>query len=78
MGKKFDFIVSNILLNPLKRIKKNIYLHLKKNGILIVSGILKSQKNDLISHYTKFNLKIIKSIYIEEWVSIIFKKNERN
>ena len=78
MGKKFDFIVSNILLNPLKRIAKNIYLHLKKNGILIVSGILKSQKNDLISHYTKFNLKIIKSIYIEEWVSIIFKKNERN
>ena len=78
LGKKFDFIVSNILLNPLKRIAKNIYLHLKKNGILIVSGILKSQKNDLISHYTKFNLKIIKSIYIEEWVSIIFKKNERN
>ncbi len=78
LGKKFDFVVSNILLNPLKRIVKNICLHLKKNGILIVSGILKSQKNDLISHYTKFNLKIIKSIYIEEWVSIIFKKNERN
>ena len=30
LGKKFDFIVSNILLNPLKRIAKNIYLHLKK------------------------------------------------
>ncbi len=73
-GKKFDFIVSNILLNTLKRNAKNFYLHLKKNGILIVSGILRNQKNDLINHFSKFNLKIIKSIYIDEWVSIIFKK----
>ena len=43
-------------------------------GFVIVSGILKSQVNDMIIHYGKFNLKLVKYNYINEWVSIIFKK----
>jgi len=72
--KKFTLIVSNILLLPLKKLAKDFKKHLESGGILIVSGILHSQKNDIVNCYSKFNLKLVKSIHIEGWVSLIFKK----
>ena len=76
-GKKFDLIVSNILLLPLKKNSSKFYQHLSYGGVVIISGILKSQINDIKSHFGKFNLKLVKSIYINKWASIIFKKYEK-
>ena len=76
--KKFTLIVSNILLLPLKKLAKDFKTHLVSGGILILSGILQSQKNDIVNYYSKFNLKLVKSTYIEGWVSIIFKKYATN
>ena len=75
-GKKFDLIVANILLLPLKRNVKAFNNHLISGGFLILSGILTTQKNDLINHFGKFNLKLVKNIYINEWESLILKKND--
>jgi len=72
--RKFSLIVSNILLISLKKLAKDFRKHLVSGGILIVSGVLKNQKNDIVNYYSKFNLKLVKSIYIEGWVSIVFKK----
>ncbi|MAI29184.1 MAG: hypothetical protein CMP38_03135 [Rickettsiales bacterium] len=72
--KKFTLIVSNILLLPLKKLAKDFKKHLVSGGILIISGILQSQKNDIVNYYSKFNLKLVKSTYIDGWVSLIFKK----
>ena len=72
--KKFTLIVSNILLTPLKKLAKDFTNHLVSGGVIIVSGILYSQKNDIVNYYSKFNLKLVKSTYIEGWVSLIFKK----
>ena len=63
-----------MLLLPLKKLAKDFNKHLESSGILIVSGILYSQKNDIVNCYSKFNLKLVKSIHIEGWVSLIFKK----
>jgi len=71
---KFDLIVSNLFLNPLKKLTKDFWYHLTKNGILIISGILKNQRNELIMHFTKFNLKLLKINYIGNWTSIVFQK----
>ena len=73
--KKFTLIVSNILLTPLKKLAKDFTNHLVSGGVIIVSGILYSQKNDIVNYYSKFNLKLVKSTYIEGWVSLIFKKH---
>jgi len=73
--KKFSLIISNILLLPLKKLARDFKKHLVNGGVLIVSGILQSQKNDIIYYYSKFNLKLVKSTYIECWVSLIFKKH---
>ncbi|MEC8265181.1 MAG: 50S ribosomal protein L11 methyltransferase [Pseudomonadota bacterium] len=72
--KKFDLIVSNILLSPLKKNVNKFCRHLKRGGFVLVSGILKSQINDMISHYGKFNLKLVRYNYISDWASIVFKK----
>ena len=73
--KRFTLIVSNILLTPLKKLAKDFTKHLVGGGVVIVSGILHSQKNDIVNYYSKFNLKLVKSTYIEGWVSLIFKKH---
>ena len=72
--KKFTLIVSNILLTPLKKLAKDFTKHLVSGGVVIVSGILHSQKNDIVNCYSKFNLKLVESIHIKSWVSLIFKK----
>ena len=58
----------------IKKLAKDFKKHLASGGILIVSGILHSQMNDIVNCYSKFNLKLVKSIHIEGWVSLIFKK----
>ena len=73
-GRKYNLIVSNILLTPLKSLASKFKRHLEVNGILIISGILRKQKNDLTNHFAKFNLKLLKSIYIDDWESIILIK----
>ena len=77
VGKKYNLIISNILLRSLKGLAKGFRDHLVRGGILIISGIEKNQKNEIVNFYSKFNLKLLKSIYIENWVSLIFKKNAK-
>ena len=72
---KFELIVSNILLQPLIRLSKDIKYHLKPRGYLIVSGILGNQINDLFSFYSSLNFVIIKKITMNNWSLIILKKN---
>ena len=68
-----DFI---ILQSTTSTRDSGFYNHLIPGGFIILSGILRTQKNDLINHFGKFNLKLVKNIYINEWESLILKKNE--
>lgn len=74
-GKEFDLIVANLLLNEHKEIIKSLCFQLKKRGILIISGILYSEKNYFISILKGFDLKFVKYSHIENWVGLVFKKN---
>lgn len=76
MKMKFDLIVVNIYLNPLKRMGKELSKNIKFGGFLIVSGILDSQKNDLINFFNKINLTLTKTICLRDWVSLIFIKKK--
>ena len=73
--KKFDLIVSNILLQPLITLAKNIKYHLNSGGYLIISGIIETQVNDLFSFYSSINFVIIKKIMKNNWSVLILKKN---
>ncbi len=70
----YDVICANIFLTELKKLVKNFCFLVKNNGYLIISGILKSQRSNLLSSYRKFSLYPIKISEENSWLTIIFKK----
>ena len=68
--KKFDFVFCNILAEVIKEMIPNIYKCLVKNGIVIFSGILNSQKDKIIKILNQSNLKILDVSLRKDWVCI--------
>lgn len=73
--KKFDLIVSNMLLRNHKGLIKKYAINLKKNGFVVISGILDDQCNQLLQSLYKFNFFISKKFTLNNWVSLILKKS---
>ena len=71
---KFDLIVSNMLLNFQNYVAKSFSLKLKKNGFLVLSGILIVQENEIIVKFSKYKFRLLKKIYMGNWVSLTFTK----
>ena len=66
-----DLILANILLEPLTKLGDTFQAKLKKNGMLIVSGLLAEQAEILINAYSgRFKHK--QSINSDGWSLIIF------
>jgi ribosomal protein L11 methyltransferase len=75
LPKKFDVVIANIDLKSLKRMRKPLLNHLKGHGILILSGLLKGEKDRLCEHYLKTGLlRWIKDAREGEWICLTFKK----
>jgi ribosomal protein L11 methyltransferase len=75
LQKKFDLIVANIDFKSLKRMERPLLNHLKDQGILILSGILKDQKEGLCERYLETGLlRCIKDTQEGEWVCLTFRK----
>jgi ribosomal protein L11 methyltransferase len=75
LHKKFDAVVANIDLKSLRRMRKPLLNHLKKRGLLILSGILEQEKERIRLHYLETRLlHWIKTSQEGEWVCLTFKK----
>jgi ribosomal protein L11 methyltransferase len=75
LHKKFDVIVANIDLKSLRRMRKPLLNHLKRQGFLILSGILKEEKERIRQYYLeKGFLQWIKVAQKDEWTCLTFKK----
>ena len=75
---KFDLIISNILFSTLIQLSSPIVKKLKENGILILSGILKSQAASIKKKYLEVsqNTILLNEIATEEnWVCLAFFGN---
>jgi ribosomal protein L11 methyltransferase len=68
---KADLLIANILLMPLLLLKTKFKQLLNRQGLLIVSGILKEQANDLITAYQgDFIHQQTESL--EDWSLLVF------
>jgi ribosomal protein L11 methyltransferase len=77
LHKKFDVVVANIDLKGLRRIKKPLLNHLKKRGLLILSGILEREKERIRLHYLETKLlRWIKTTQEGEWVCLTFRRSK--
>jgi ribosomal protein L11 methyltransferase len=75
LQKKFDVAVANIDLKSLRRMRRPLLNHLKRRGFLVLSGILKEEKERIRQYYLETGcLRSIKETQEEEWVCLTFKK----
>lgn len=73
----FDLCVANIILDELLKLKTFFKRILKRNGILILSGILDDQKQEIIDNFKDsfeiLNMKI-RSDKNFKWIGIVLKR----
>jgi len=67
----YDVVVANIIVDVLKFLAKDLKSACKKEGFLILSGILDKKENQVIEAYSE--LKLIERIQIDEWVTLIYQ-----
>ena len=72
--KKFDFVLCNILAEVIKEMIPNIYKCLSNNGKVIFSGILNSQKDEIIKILIQNNLKLLDVSTRKDWACISAQK----
>ncbi len=68
----YDLTLANINRNILEKEAENLSLGLKKGGFLILSGILKTDEDFIISLYENNSMKLINKMEIGKWVGIKF------
>lgn len=71
---KYDMVVANIVSDVLIFLKKDIISRMKKDSILILSGILDKYEQKVMTVYSA--LTLIDKITDGEWVCLIYKKEE--
>ena len=72
---QFDFVLCNILAEVIKEMIPNIYECLKNNGEVIFSGILNSQKDEIIKLLIRNNLKLLDISTRKDWACISAQKS---
>jgi len=72
--KKFDFVLCNILAEVIKEMIPNIYKCLRSNGQVIFSGILNSQKDEILKILIQNNLKLLDLSSRKDWACISAQK----
>lgn len=68
----FDVVVANILSNPLKLLAPALLARVKKNGALVLSGVLARQAEEVIEVYRTIDPQVKLSVWQEKegWVCI--------
>ncbi|MDC3052152.1 50S ribosomal protein L11 methyltransferase [Prochlorococcus sp. AH-736-A13] len=72
--KQFDFVLCNILAEVIKGMIPNIYKCLRNNGEVIFSGILNSQKDEVIKILIQNDLKLMDVSTRKDWACISAQK----
>ena len=72
---QFDFVLCNILAEVIKEMIPNIYSCLRNNGEVIFSGILNSQKDEIIKILIQNDLKLLDVSTRKDWVCISAQKS---
>ncbi|RDU22460.1 50S ribosomal protein L11 methyltransferase [Anaerosacchariphilus polymeriproducens] len=71
---EFDVVVANILADIIIPLTPIVPRYLKKNGIYITSGIIKSKENDVVNAIQQAGLEVIEVLKQGDWVSIAAQK----
>ena len=68
----FDLILANINRHILIDISKSILLLSKSNGILILSGLLYTDREDILKLYSGIGFNLVDEKRMGEWIALVF------
>lgn len=70
----YDLIFANILKGPLIDLAQDFAAHIRLGGKLILSGLLVTQVQDILTQYEKYDLILEYREDIEEWSALTLQK----
>ena len=70
----FDLILANINKHILLEIADSIFNLTIPEGKIILSGLLVTDREDILSAYSKYGLKLLEEKHLGEWIAIVFQK----
>jgi ribosomal protein L11 methyltransferase len=70
---EFDLIMANIQKNILILIAGEIKLKMNKKGMVILSGLLMNDEEDIVQIYKKFGFELVEKKQMDEWISLVMK-----
>jgi len=74
-GKTFEVITANILAEPLIELAPEVCAHLAPGGTVILSGLLKDQKKEVLNAYENQGLNLKDEFPENDWVALVLKKS---
>jgi ribosomal protein L11 methylase PrmA len=74
---KYDLIMANLVASVHIRTGKYLPVHLKNQGLAVVSGFGENQLNEMKRLYMKMGLIIFQQFTLESWAALVLKKEER-
>ncbi len=69
----FDLILANILAAPLISLAPEVNQYLKKDGLIMLSGTLIKQEDDVKKAHTDQGLSFVAANHIGEWTSFLMR-----
>ncbi len=70
---EYDVVIANIIVDVLKFIVHDLIKATRKDGILILSGILDKKESQITEVYA--DLELIERKQKDEWVTLVYKKS---
>ena len=72
--KPFDLILANINKHILIDIAESIFKLTIPKGKIILSGLLHTDREDILKLYLGFNLKLVEEKQLGEWISLVLQR----
>ncbi len=72
---RFDLILANIHKNVLLEISGEIKKRLSEKKIIILSGLLEQNFDEIANHYTHVGFNLIDKTAMDEWIALAFQLN---
>ncbi|MFC4670262.1 50S ribosomal protein L11 methyltransferase [Seohaeicola nanhaiensis] len=71
----YDLIFANILKGPLIALAPDLAANLRPGGIVILSGILADQADEVAGHYSDAGINPLERGQIGDWITLVGQKN---
>ena len=74
---KYDLIMANLVTSVHIRTGKYLPVHLKDQGLAVVSGFGENQLNEMKQLFVRMGLIILQPFTLESWAALVLTKDER-